>query len=94
MQNQFCKTCPHHSYLVRVLGKETVTSQPEFQDPKFIINSVFLLTIFISSIIKKMNSNNYSNNYSIYTSFKCSQFSACDVTAWTSDLKHSPGTGT
>ena len=70
----------------------------EIQIPTFIIISTLFamienitfcfIVIFTSLILKSLNPNSYPNNYSINTSFKCSQFPACDITAWTSELKY------
>ena len=37
--------------------------------------------------IKTLKLNIYLDIYSTNTPFKCSQFSACDVTAWIGELK-------
>ena len=51
-------------------------------------NTVSISNKLTYCILKTLDSNIFSDIYSINTPFKCLQFPACDVTAWTRELKH------
>ena len=63
-------------------------SQAELKNPDLARTLYSFSNKMTFCILKTLDSNIFSDIYSINTPLKCLQFPACDVTAWTSELKH------
>ena len=92
-QNQWKHSYPLYSHLLRELGKEAVTSQAELKNPDLARILYSFSDTLTYCILKSLDSNILSDIYSINTPYTCLHFPACDVTAWTSELKHWISTG-
>ena len=77
-----------HSYLVRGLGKEPVTSQAEIPNPHLSVILYFSLITLTQFILKLLVTNKYSGMITMKTLLNGFLFSACDVTAWAREVKH------